>query len=327
MYNLFDMTSYLQKLEEVRLKAPRQGLVAVRNENSPFVSYCGNMKNCYMVSGSEFDEDCYYGFFLYNSKDSVDVAYCTDCTLCYDCVDCQGCYNSNHSQDSVNCTDCQYLYDCVGCNKCFGCVGLRHQTCAIFNEKVSEDEYQAKVEEIKKDMTQDEIRAKVLEFQYKTPRLFVHQMNNENCTGDYVYNSKNSVQCFDVRDMEDCMYCNNAEQDKDCLDSSNCYYKMELNYEIMAAMELYNCNFCVTCFYSRDLDYCENVHNSKNCFGCFSVNHGEYMIFNEKYEEGEWKKKVAEIKLDMIRSGEWGQFLPSTYKYEDSNATIHWPEG
>lgn len=319
--------SYLQKLEEVRLKSPRQGLVAVRNENSPYVSYCGNMKNCYMVSGSEFDEDCYYGFFLYNSKDSVDVAYCSDCTLCYDCVDCQGCYNSNYSQDSVNCTDCEYLYDCVGCSKCFGCVGLRHQTCAIFNEKVSEDEYQAKALEIKKNMTPDQIGEKVEELKIKTPRLFVHQMNTDNCTGDYVYNSKNSYHCFDVRDMEDCMYCNNSEQDKDCLDSSNCYYKMELNYEIMAAMELYNSNFCVTCFYSRDLDYCENVHNSKNCFGCFSVNHGEFMIFNEKYEEEEWKKKVAEIKAEMIKSGEWGQFLPSTYKYEDSNATIHWPEG
>lgn len=318
-------------MEEVRLKQPRQGLVAVRNENSPYVSYSGNMKNCYMVSGSEFDEDCYYGFFLYNSKDSVDNAYCADCTLCYDCVDCRGCYNTNYSQDAVNCTDCEYLYDCVGCSKSLGCVGLRHKNEMIFNQKISdffgqEMSYMDAVKEIKRRMSDEQIRAKVLELQYKTPRLYVHQMTNENCTGDYVYNSKNTFHCFDVRDMEDCMYCNNSEQNKDCLDSSNCYYKMELNYEIMAAMELYNCNFCVTCFYSRDLDYCENVHNSKNCFGCFSINHGEYMIFNEKYEPEEWKKKVKEIKSEMIRTGEWGQFLPSTYSYEDSNATIHWPK-
>jgi len=63
--------SFLQKMEEVRMKQPRIGLLTVRCENSPYVSYSGNMKNCYLCSGSEFDEDCYYSFFIYHSKDCL----------------------------------------------------------------------------------------------------------------------------------------------------------------------------------------------------------------------------------------------------------------
>jgi hypothetical protein len=318
--------SYLEKMEEVRMKQPRIGLLAVRCENSPYVSYSGNLKNCYLLSGSEFDEDCFYSFWLYDSKDCSECDYCDKCTLCYDCVDCQGAYNTNHSQDSVNCTDCEYLYDCIGCNKCFGCVGLRRQKYMVFNKQVLEEEYAKTVESLKQIATGEQISERIMSLARKTPRLYVHQINNEMCTGDYVYNSKHSLHCFDVKKMEDCMYCNNSVENLDCLDSSNCYYKMELNYEIMAAMELYNCNFCVACFYCRDLDYCENVHNSKNCFGCFSMNHAEYCIFNEKYSPEDYEKKVQEIKAEMKKSGEWGQHLSSAYKYEDSNAAMYWPE-
>jgi hypothetical protein len=316
--------SYLQKMIDVRLKCPRQGLVAVRCEGSPYVSYSGNMKNCYICSGSEYDEDCFYSFFLYNSKDCNGCDYCRECTLCYDCLDCKGCYNLNFSQDSVNCMDSEYLFDCVGCKDCFGCTGLRRQKSMIFNEAVPD--YKFAVQKIKEEMTAEEIKAKVEELALKTPRMYVHQLKNENCTGDYVYNSKNSSTCFDVTDMEDCMYCNNSEQLKDCMDMSNSYYKSELCYDVMSEMELYNCDFCVTCFYSNDLMYCENVHNSHDCFGCFAMNHAEYCIFNEKYEKEEYFKKRTEIIDQMKESGEFGEHLPSTYAYEDSNAAMHWPE-
>lgn len=316
--------SYLKQMIELRLKEPRQGLVAVRNENSPYVSYSGNMKNCYLVSGSEYDEDCYYSFFLYNSKDTCDCAYTFDCTLCYDCLDCHGCYNTNYSQDCKNCTDCEYLFDCTGCNKCFCCVDLKRQENMIFNKKV--ENFEEEVAKLKKQFAHEQLIEKLEQAKLKTPKRDVHQLDNLNCVGDYIYNSKNAYECFDVKKMEDCMYCQTAEQNRDCLESTNCYYKMELNYEIMAAMELYNCSFCVGCFYSRDLEYCENVHNSKHCFGCFSMNHAEYCIFNQKYTPEEYEKKVAEIKAAMKTAGEYGRHLPSTYRYADSNAEIFWPE-
>jgi hypothetical protein len=315
--------SYLKQMYDLRTKQPRLGLMAVRCENSPYVSYSGNMKSCHLCSGSEFDEDCYYSFFIFNSKDSSGCDYCRDCTLCYDCLDCRGCYNTNYSQDCVNCTDCEYLYDCVGCNNCFGCVGLRRQKDTVFNKKIKD--FAAEMERIKKSMTSDEIIAKVEQLKRETPRMYVHQLHNQDCTGDYVYDSKNSFVCFDTIKLEDCMYCNNSEDLKDSLDMSNSYYKTELCYDVMSEMELYNCDYCVTCFYSNDLFYCENVWNSHHCFGCYSMNHAKYCIFNEKVDSPEeWERRVKEIKVKMIEDGEWGEHLPPTYSFEDSNASMHW---
>lgn len=317
--------SYIKKMEELRMKQPRAGLLAVNCENSPYVSYSGNSKNCYLICGSEYDENCCYGFWLYDSKDSVDCDYCQKCELCYDCVDCIECYNVNYSQDLANCVDCEYCYDCIGCNNCFGCTGLRRKKYMIGNKQHSKEEYEKKTKNLKEKLDRDQLLKMLEDVKLKVPHFYTHQLNNENCTGDYVYNSRNAHECFDVKQMEDSLYCNNSVALKDCMDMSNSYYNSELNYEVMSEMNLYNCNFCVTCFDSQNLDHCDSVYNSHDCFGCFSLKHAEYCIFNEKYSKEEYEKKVAEIKKEMFKGGEYMRFLSSTYPYEDSNASMHWP--
>ncbi len=316
---------YLQKMQEVRAAQPRLGLVAVRCENSPYVSYSGNCKSCHLLSGSEHDENCYYGFWLYDSKDSTDCDYCQKCELCYDCVDCIECYNTNHSQDCTSCVDCEYCCDCLGSQNLFGCVGLRKKQYYIFNEKFEKEEYFKKTEELANG-SKEAIWEKVEELKKKVPRLFVHQSNNENTSGDYIYNCKNSVNCFDTKKLEDCFHCNNSVELKDCVDMSNSYYNSELCYEVMSEMDLVDCNYCVTCFYSNNLEHCELVYNSHDCFGCYSMNHAEYCIFNEKFEKEEYFERVVKIREEMMESGEYFKFLPSTYPYEDSNAAMHWPK-
>jgi len=201
-------------------------------------------------------------------------------------------------------------------------VGLRKKTFHILNKSYSKEDYRKEVEKIKTERSKEEIYEEMRKLQPKMPRLYVHQLKNENSTGDYIYNCKNAHQCFDVKELEDCFYCNNSEKLKDCMDMSNSYYNSELDYEVMSEMDLVNCNFCVTCFYSNDLDHCEGVYNSHDCFGCFSLNHAEYCIFNEKYSKEEYFKKVEQIKRGMMENGEYMQFPCSTYPYEDSNAAM-----
>lgn len=307
------------------MKQPRMALVAVNCENSPYVSYSGNLKNCHLLSGSEHDENCYYGFWLYDSQDCADCDYSDKCELCYECVDCIECYNTNFSQDCTNCTDCDFCYDCVGCQNCFGCVGLRRKQYMIGNKQYSKEDYEKKVAELKENFSYEQLMDMLEKVKLQVPRLNVHQLNNVNSTGDYVYNSKNAHHCFDVKELEDCGYCNNSVQLKDCWDMSNSYYHSELNYEVMSEMNLVNCNFCVTCFDSSNLDHCELVYNSHDCFGCFSMKNAAYCIFNEQYTEEEYHKEVARIKKEMMESGEYMKFPCSTYPYEDSNAAMHWP--
>ncbi|OGJ42120.1 hypothetical protein A3B60_00590 [Candidatus Peregrinibacteria bacterium RIFCSPLOWO2_01_FULL_39_12] len=313
-------------MEEVRLLQPKMALVSINNENSPYVSYSGNLKNCYLLCGSEYDENCYYGFWLYDSRDSADCDYCQKCELCYDCVDCIECYNVNFSQDLNNCTDCDFCYDCTGCKNCFGCIGLRRKQFMINNKPHSQQEYSKRMKELKDNANREKLFETLESMKLQAPHLYTHVLNIENCTGDYVYNSRNSLNCFDVKQLEDCHYCNNSVALKDCLDMSNSYYNSELDYEVMSEMNLYNCNFCVTCFDSQNLDHCELVYNSHDCFGCFSLKHAEYCIFNEKYKKEEYEKKIEQIKKEMLESGEYMKFPVSTYPYEDSNAAMEWPD-
>ena len=194
------------------------------------------------------------------------------------------------------------------------------------NKQLTKEAWEKKIAEVKKEKNSGELLELLEQFKLQTPHLYVHEMNNDNSTGDYVYDSKNTHECFDVKSMEDCFYCDNALNLKDCMDMSNSYYGSELNYEVMSEMNLINCNFCVTCFDSNDLDHCELVYNSHDCFGCFSMNHAEYCIFNKKYEKEEYFKEMERIKKEMMEAKEYMQFPVSTYPYEDSNAAMHWPE-
>jgi len=196
----------------------------------------------------------------------------------------------------------------------------------IKNKKYTKEEYEKKVAELKSRHAEAKLLEMLEDLKTKVPHMCFHALNNENSTGDYIYNCKNTHGCYDVKELEDCAYCDHSISLKDCFDISNSYYDSELCYEVMSEMNLVNCNFCVTCFDSYNLDYCEHVYSSHDCFGCFSMKNAEYCVFNEKYSKEEYEKKVARIKKEMMKSGEYTCFPCSTYPYEDSNAAMHWAD-
>jgi hypothetical protein len=306
------MSKIFDRMMELRLQQPRVALMQVNCENSDFVNYSGNCKNSYLLIGSEHDQDCYYGYFLYNSTDCVDCDYCFYCELCYDCVDCHECYNCIGCQDCKNSRDLQYCFDMVACNDCFGSVGLRRSQYMIFNKQYDKETYFERLKEVQK-MSKEEILEAVEVLKLKQPRLMIRGDQNEESFGDYMFNCKNSYCCFDVKRLQDCMYMNNCEQITDSMDCSNNYYKSELNYEVLAAMNITNCHFCYGVFDSYELEYSENIYSSHHLFGCFSLKGASYQIFNEQYSEEEWHVKVAEIKAQMRAEGTYGQHLPTTY--------------
>jgi hypothetical protein len=75
--------------------------------------------------------------------------------------------------------------------------------------------------------------------------------------------------------------------------------------------------------FSSDLEYCELIANSKNCFGCVGLNHKEFYILNQPYSREDYFKRVAEIKDQLKREGSYGRWFPSTYPIEDT-VTL-WP--
>src|SRR3989339_670377 len=115
----------------------------VNNVNCPYTNYVGSCKNCYMIFGSVYCEDCLYGT-PYNSRSCVDSLLVRDCELCHDCVTCEKCYSCISCQDCANGHDLLFCYDCDGCRDCVGCAGLRRRQYCIFNEQLSPEEYRRK---------------------------------------------------------------------------------------------------------------------------------------------------------------------------------------
>lgn len=315
---------FLTELEQLRLRTPRLYNINIGSENSDYCTHSDKNKNCYLLFAANFNEDCFYGGILLNSKDCVDNDLCQYCELCYECVDIDHCYNCSYSQDLKNCTDCLFCYDCVGCKNCFGCAGLRQKQFYFFNELLSKEKYHEQIKEFLK-TKEDFFRAqtKLNELELKIPHRADHNIQTENCIGDYIGKSRNCYLCFDTYECEDSFYLKDCYRTKDSADTIFSDGS-ELLYECFSiGFGAYNCNFC---YYTRscvDCEYCELCFNCKNCFGCVGLQNKEFHILNKAYTGEEYFKKVQEIKEQMKKDGTYGRKLPTTYRFEDSAAAVY----
>jgi hypothetical protein len=254
---------------------------------------CFNSGNC---------RDTYYSEDSRQLTNCVDCAFCESCELCYECTDCNNCYDCNYCQDCVNCEKVHFSYDLRRCKRCIGCVGLRDKEHYIFNEKHSEKEYEKALEIL--DVPDPEIikiiDRKLEELKRKIPRMFVHQFDTQNCTGDYIYHSKNCYRCFDTRHTEDSGYIYQANLDIGAKDSWDCGpipTGMDLCYGIAYSHYLFNCKHLYWCGNLKDCLYSANCFESKNLFGCHYLKNKEdgYYILNQKVDEDFYKKTTGEI--------------------------------
>jgi hypothetical protein len=158
----------------------------------------------------------------------------------------------------------------------------------------------------------------------ETPRKYVHILHSENCTGDYVYHSKNCHDCFDINDSEDCGHIYEAvDKIKDCYDIY-ALEQAEMCYEGVSNWGL-NLNFCVGAWFSSNLEYCDFCQNCKDCFGCISLRAKQYCILNEQYTREEYERKIQAIKQDMRDKNLYGRWFPeSPYPFEDTLAADHY---
>ncbi|MFA6521130.1 MAG: hypothetical protein WCT53_01970 [Candidatus Gracilibacteria bacterium] len=303
--------NFLEQFELLRQKTPRAGLQCVQNENSPYCQYTEKSKNCYMTFASYQSEDCIYNHRLFYCRDCADCTMSVKCELCFECVDCQNCYNCDFCMQCENTIDSYYSFDCVGCNNCFGCVGLRRKKFYIFNKEFSKEEYFAKIAELRKKPA-DEIYGLMSEIYWNTPRIAVFGKNNEGSFGDNIHNCKDSYWIFDSFGLRDCFYMYFGDDSKDLYDCTHLGWS-EMCYEIMSGGNLNNCSFCSGSWFSSNLEYCDLVYNSHDCFGCASLNHAQYRILNVPYEKEEYFARVAEIKEQMKKDGTHGKWFNSTY--------------
>lgn len=283
-------------------------------ENSDYNNCTAYLKNCYLLSESDYCEDCYYSNLLKKTKDVVDCSVCYECERCYECIDCIKCYALLWSQDCQNCSDSFFLLNCHGCLDCIGCVNQRNKQFMIFNTQYTKEGY---MEHKKAFML--EHRSGLVKLQSQCDAFFKTQPcrallieRSEGCSGDRIYDSKNAVDCFDVKDIEDCRYCQRLSLScKTCMDFNSWGDKCELVYQCSACGDrTYNSKCCSTCITVTNCEYCFECTNSQDLFGCIGLRNKKFCILNIQYTETEYKDLRKKLIAHMRKNNEYGEYFP-----------------
>lgn len=332
----FDFSKpFFQQFHELMKVVPRIALLNVNGENSDYCNFTGDVKNSYLIFGSVYSEDCYYGSPYY-SKNCVDTLVLRDCELCYECIDCRNLYNCLYCQDSNKSNDLLYCVDLQSCSECIGCVGLRNKQYCMFNEQLTKEEYFKRKANI--DLCNPEhhkiLRDGLEKLRYQVPHLAMLATGSENVSGSHVFNAKNTFESFFADRCEDCAYCAQVVDLKDCYDN-NYTEENELCYEYLGMYRTRETFFSLFCRNASEIFYSDYCVNASNLFGCINVRDKQYCILNKQYTKEEYEALVPKIIQHMkntpLPSGkgvEWGEFFPasiSPFAYNETVAQEYFP--
>jgi hypothetical protein len=320
---------FFDQFAELFRETPVVSHIIGNAENSDYTNFSLANKNSYMITASDYNEDSYYSAYLFTCRNAVDCLFTSDSEKVYQLVDCKKCYNSIFLQHCHTCRDSLFCFNCRGLDNCIGCVNLHNKKFHIFNKSYSEEEYFKKKAEF--NLTEENIEnlhEQMMKFKLQFPHKFAEIENSVDSTGDYLSRCKKCIDCYDILESEDVNHSMLTMGAKDCMYTIGST-KSELNYMSAGSPENYNIKISTFVWpKSRDLEYCIYPQSSKDCFGCVSVNRGQYCILNKQYQKEEYFALVKKIKEHMQRTGEYGQFFTpqiSPFAYNETAAQEYFP--
>lgn len=333
---------FFEQLKELIQEVPWPALINWNAVNSDFCNCTSENKNCYLVFGGDYNEDCSYSTFNMYSRGSQDLYLVEKCDLSYECTDSQECYKVCYAQYSKSCTDSMFLYDCINCTDCVGCVSLRNKSHCIWNIEYTKEEYEQKKKEMALDTRSgiDKIRTQFEAFKLNFPHRYAHIIRSVNCTGDNITNAKNCSNCFDiVADSEDLKNVFlSGGQLKDARNMSHAGHGSEMLYDSFGVFD--GCQSVCFSIYAKSTTnshYAYNVSSCDHLFGCVGIRNGSYVILNKKYTKEEYEALVPKIieHMDRMpyvdkqgREYRFGQFFPaelSPFAYNETIAFDYYP--
>lgn len=327
----FDFSKpFFPQFEALMVRVPRRGMHQDgSSDNCDYTAFGMNNKNSYLAFSCFLCEDVYYSSWTMG-KNSMECLVCVGAELLYECVDCQKCYHCFYCHDCADCHDAILLEDCRNCHHCLCCKNLRNKEYHIYNKPVSKEEFEAK----RKDLVQNgciEEKKIFNRWRVTLPTLSARITQSENCSGNYIEQSKNCVNCYDLhlgsQDLRHCQLC--GWQAKDMMDCSSAGKNAELLYEMHGAAsgtrQSAFVSFTNNC---QNMYYCENMKNSSHCFGCIGLANKQFCVFNKQCAEREYYNLVSRIIAHMRETREWGEFFPvsiSPFAYNETFAQEHFP--
>ena len=320
---------FFEQFHELLLKVPRIGLFNVNPTNSDYCQQAYDNKNCYLSMVIEKCEDCMYVSHSNGLRDSYDCSFLHDCELCYQCLDSNKLYACINAQSCQNSSNLLFCYDCIGCHDCVGCYGLRNKSFFIMNEAYTKETYQEKLKVLELNKFSKFLNCKsyFIDLSKKQPHRASRNLNVENSSGNYLINCKNSYDCFDSFELEDCSYCTWIFSSHDIMDVYGMGHS-EWIYEGVGVEAVNNCAFNTFVSDSSDAFYSDCSFYCRYIFGCAGLRTKKYSILNKEYKPDEYEKMKARIIEHMKKNGEWGQFFPVTlspFAYNETAANYRFP--
>ncbi len=307
-------------------------------------------------NNSSYIKNCYLSFGLMHSEGML---YCENASKCKDCLDCSlslGCEFSSGTflnqrcsvaHYSSHCEDCHNIYfcrDCIGVSNCIGCVGLKNKSYQIFNEQYSKEEYLLKLKEFNLGSRQSfkNILGKARDYWLKYPVKYARNYKNEDCSGEYISNSKNVKSSYYIDGGENLKFCHSVyvASGRDSYDQYRFGSNSELVYESCSCGDhVSNVKFSYGCFNnSHEMEYSFLCSSSSHLFGCVGLHGKKYCILNKQYTEEEYKVLVPKIIKQMSdipyvdgagRTYRYGEFFPpeiGPLAYNESIAQEYFPK-
>ncbi|MCF7830410.1 hypothetical protein K9M41_00195 [Candidatus Gracilibacteria bacterium] len=322
---------FFEQYQELAQKVPRFATANVNCENSQYSNFAWRARNCYLVFGCVRDEDCLYGHIVWDCKDCTDNLYLFRCEWCSNCTDCIDCYNTHFSTECAHCTDSYFLHDCRSCRNCFGCVNLRNKQYYFFNKPHTKEEYEEKLKQfLPLTHTTIEQGLKWLEETKKTKAIFppYFGVQNEDVSGDHLYECKNITNSFDAKRGEESKHLYTSYEQIHSQDISFTGDQTNFCYNCLTIGNNQDLICCHKCFQGHSLSYCEFCYSCHDCFGCNGLRNASYCIFNKQYSKEEYAELKNKIITYMKETREWGEFFPighSPFAYNEAIVNEYLP--
>lgn len=326
-------SKFFEQFYEFAKKVPLASLFVTKSQNCDYNQDTSNSSNCYLCFRNHYSKNMSYCYRGNKSNDCIDCFQVVEGSeFLYECVYGFACSSSKFIHFCEKCFDSAFLYNCVGCVDCFMCSNLRNKQCCFRNEQYSREDYKKIIDSYNLSTYSGQQKALVEfeDFIKKFPRKNLTIVRSDNVAGDTIFESKNCHHVFNIKGSENCSY---SWDSRSFFDSMDTYSgaSAELIYESTATTNhSSNCHFCLRVYEgSRDCEYCWFLQNCSNCFGCVSLRHKEYCIFNIQYSKEDYFEILKKIKDKMIEDKEYGEFFPlytSPFPYNDTVAHEYFPK-
>ncbi len=331
----FDFSkTFNEQFNKLLKTVPMPAVLNSNAENSTYINQTWNMKNCYLVYSCMDSEDCYYSNRLFNCKNSIDCSVLYDSQNCYECVDWRNLYQCFWTQNTKNCNNSYFLFDCVGCKDCFGCRNLREKQYCIFNKQYTKQEYEHKLKDLIEEISSYS-KLIALKKHYNSllkQNAIFRSMYLDDCIDTFwwfLYNTKNSTECYEWWDLENCkngLMIHNSQYICDWNNTTWAQWQYEVStwwinwYNSLFSLDIWPANSYVL--------YSAYTPNCSNLFWCVWLKNKNYCIFNKQYTKQDYNKIVPKIIAHMQETWERGEFFDpsiSPFWYNESAAFEYFP--